>query len=393
MAFQELVPATVTVEELKQRAAELPGIVDFLNNAVYMTNINSQCPNGQTALHKAIEQNLQEVVEFLVTNGADIKLQDGQGNNALRAACLQGMEKIMRFLLTVQNSNIPRLEIQALELIGCYFVDEAGNFDKAVDLWLEASKKRQMHGIPPPRNQRSKIFDDNQEVTSYWEIPGLRYTTKQRQTYRQSLLVRERILGPLHSMTTHYMLRRGEEYAGKDDYKEGIMLLAKAVKLRHEKHGQNGDLDSDCVDALRVSSSALWKRKRRGRINPLFPSVFPILKSACSEIQGIRNSTSQDGRQLTIVMCATLHIIRLLVEHSSEFIGREQETLLDAVTNLMDSGVRDKERRSLLDLAKKRSTSEVDGEFCSDFPCASVIQYLSKISEGPVRSSMVCTVQ
>ncbi|KAM6395863.1 KN motif and ankyrin repeat domain-containing protein 3 isoform 2-T2 [Rhynochetos jubatus] len=89
-----------------------------------MGNVNAKASQaGQTALMLAVSHGRQEMVEALLTCGADVNLQDEEGSTALMCACEHGRVETVKLLLAQPTCNI-------------YIVDSDGN--NAIAIALEA---------------------------------------------------------------------------------------------------------------------------------------------------------------------------------------------------------------------------------------------------------------
>ena len=73
-------------------------------------------------------------------NDADILKANCDGDDAITCACLKGLTDIVSYLLNAANPGIRR-EIEADELLGCYFVQEKNDYRAALARWVAAHKK------------------------------------------------------------------------------------------------------------------------------------------------------------------------------------------------------------------------------------------------------------
>lgn len=64
-----------------------------------MSDINCKDKEGDTALHWAVLLNNLPMVQFLLTNGADVSAKNKKGNNSVMIACLNQRLDILRLLL------------------------------------------------------------------------------------------------------------------------------------------------------------------------------------------------------------------------------------------------------------------------------------------------------
>ncbi|KAJ7538097.1 hypothetical protein O6H91_11G033700 [Diphasiastrum complanatum] len=71
---------------------------DDIRQAVSMININCMDSEGLTPLHYACRSRSHELVEFLISEGADPRVQDGMGNTPLHIAAKLGSAKIISVL-------------------------------------------------------------------------------------------------------------------------------------------------------------------------------------------------------------------------------------------------------------------------------------------------------
>ncbi len=78
----------------------------FLDNKF---DINERGINGETAVMRSVAKNRLKMTQFLINNGADIRLTDSYGTTALMIASREGYYDIANLLIQYSNSRILRL--------------------------------------------------------------------------------------------------------------------------------------------------------------------------------------------------------------------------------------------------------------------------------------------
>ncbi|XP_067654205.1 uncharacterized protein [Haliotis asinina] len=71
-----------------------------------VVNINSRGWNSRTPVMRAAESGHRDVVEFLVSRGADVSLVDGYGDNVLHFACRGGDLETVKLILSMNVVDI-----------------------------------------------------------------------------------------------------------------------------------------------------------------------------------------------------------------------------------------------------------------------------------------------
>lgn len=342
--------------------------------------INSQDRYGYTALHGAIMEEQEEVVKLLVKHGADIMKESKHGDDCIATACLKGQTEIVDYLLDVAKPGLVR-ENLAYELLGCYFIDDKYAPDKALNFWEKALQSRLDNSIPIPTFQdKHEVYGDLTEISSQEYITSLR--EQPDKLYRQSLLLREYIVGKYHRDTSYYVMYRGAVNADLNHYKESVELWHYGLELRHLKHQSiQSPIHDDCLFTLASFSKLFLEMKDDGATEHVtFSAIFPILQVACSEIQGVktlmrmRPVNESTVKEVENILRLMLHIICLLVE--LDLSVEQGKVLEDAVSNVMEANYTDLNGRNLLHLAMLPSTSTVEGELHSTFPKVSVVALL-----------------
>ncbi|NXC04650.1 KANK3 protein, partial [Orthonyx spaldingii] len=99
-----------------------------------MGNVNAKASQaGQTALMLAVSHGRQEMVEALLTCGADVNLQDEEGSTALMCACEHGRVETVKLLLAQPTCNVSIIDSDGNNAVAIAL--EAGHSDIATLLY------------------------------------------------------------------------------------------------------------------------------------------------------------------------------------------------------------------------------------------------------------------
>ncbi|NXS14360.1 KANK3 protein, partial [Neodrepanis coruscans] len=112
-------------------AVEQEDDMNVVRRLFSMGNVNAKASQaGQTALMLAVSHGRQEMVEALLSCGADVNLQDEEGSTALMCACEHGRLETVRLLLAQPTCNISIVDSDGNNAAAIAM--EAGHSDIAV---------------------------------------------------------------------------------------------------------------------------------------------------------------------------------------------------------------------------------------------------------------------
>ncbi|XP_076215464.1 KN motif and ankyrin repeat domain-containing protein 3 isoform X1 [Aptenodytes patagonicus] len=131
-------------------AVEQEDDMNVVRRLFSMGNVNAKASQaGQTALMLAVSHGRQEMVEALLTCGADVNLQDEEGSTALMCACEHGRVETVKLLLAQPTCNISIVDSDGNNAVAIAL--EAGHSNIAVLLYahLNSMKAQLPQGTSP----------------------------------------------------------------------------------------------------------------------------------------------------------------------------------------------------------------------------------------------------
>jgi len=207
-------------------------------------NINAASTRGNTALHDAAEAGNLEVLQELLKSGASVE-PDIDGITPLRLAALHGKESVVQYFGSGKFIDHAKADIafkiekediiESIELLGCWHVDRRKDIMKGLRSWSWGAFLR--YPDKPGRTRLEKKLlearvelDYQVEADTPQEINNLLNDINKLRI--NSLLVRQRILGPQNPQTVHYIRYRGAIYADSGDYQKCLDLWSYGINLQ-----------------------------------------------------------------------------------------------------------------------------------------------------------------
>ncbi len=324
-----------------------------------------------------------ETVKLLLKHGADPYMKNDFGDDAIHTASLRGYQDILDYLITKIHPPIAR-QIEAFELMGTNFVDEKHDIQRAIQIWrfaMELRLKDPPHSLPKTiENKPHAAYQFAQEATSMEELEEI--VTNPDATYMQSLLIRERILGPDHKDTIFGLMYRGAVYADTHRYQRCVDLWKYAFQLRHEK---NEPLNHECLFTLQAICKLFWEifeEHAAGFTNETVQlgDLMQVLEMATKEVNAAKDVIYQrpifnhQQEEFHLLMLLLLHLIHLLLKMEK---SEEQVLALKRqVHQIVRMNAKGLNGKSLLHLAVDKKSSNVSEEFYSKFPEKGVVDIL-----------------
>lgn len=204
-------------------------------------SIDSCDMQSKSALHYAIQEGRLEATKLFLKSGANPYLRTNFDDDALQICCLKAFTEIFEYLISNVSYSKERIA-EAHELIGCSLLDEYFDIARVTYHWKTAIDIRN-HDPDDPIKKRGVDHDIVLDRYRHRAYQGCQEFTTAQQLDRldlddlriQCLLVRERILGPLHKETIQRLMYRGTAYINSMQPRRCIDLWIYACKLRLKK--------------------------------------------------------------------------------------------------------------------------------------------------------------
>ncbi|KFB51873.1 AGAP003839-PA-like protein [Anopheles sinensis] len=362
--------------------------------------VNSTTKTNSTPLRAACFDGHYEIVKYLVSHGADIEVANRYGHTCLMIACYKGHYKIAQYLLSLKTDvnrrsvkgntalhdcadvtgHLPIVEhliklpfvsredrIAALELLGATYVDKKRDMLGALSFWKRAMEDRYNNSpvMPKPTRDPVPAYDYVQEVNNLSTLEELVMDPDEMRM--QALLIRERILGPVHPDTSYYIRFRGAVYADSGRFDRCIELWTYALSMQQSiLEPLNPMTQSSLLSFAELFSYMLGEVGRpitRGRIVPPIETsdMLVVFKKSIREVQLGQKMLDRmqyherDHCALTRALVISLHLacllVRLLDEEEEMCTEEMKHQILQALYDLVSLKIVSKTGQSALHLA------------------------------------------
>ena len=181
-------------------------------------------------MHDCAESGSLEIMKLLFAYGAEVE-KDSYGLTPLLAAAVAGHARVVEHL-TSMSECLAVDRIDALELLGATFVDKKRDVASAAKVWRIAMLERQISSCAVRDVTPCPVaaYNHTMEPQSSGELAEL--VLDPDAVRMNALVVRERVLGPLHPDTAYYVRYRGAVYADSGDFGRCIVLWTHAVDMQ-----------------------------------------------------------------------------------------------------------------------------------------------------------------
>lgn len=264
-------------------------VVELLLQWNVDTNIASV--TGDTALHAAAEKGCLDIVQLLLENGAQADLLTNEGWSPVILAAASRYDKVVNYLVQLPVCADDE-HANAIELLGAVWIDMDGDLDKAGMLWRQALLFREDKGIAKTNILPSvEVYWNKTEACTIAELEEVLQDMDSVLT--NSLLIRERVLGPKHPQTPHYLRIRGDECLQVGDFQHTVLLWERAIEMDEHADIDALDLNSAATIAQNViiCLTGLLKMKEQGSqptVKVFFYWALNCVKSAMKSGASVR---------------------------------------------------------------------------------------------------------
>lgn len=249
----------------------------------------------------------------------------------LLAASVTGHIAIVEHLIKLPS--VKRIDkIAALELLGATYVDKKRDMLGALSFWRRAMEDRYNNYPVLAKQQIQKepvpAYDYAQEVCDLNALDELVMDPDEMRM--QALLIRERILGPVHPDTSYYIRFRGAVYADSGRFDRCIELWTYALTMQQNiLEPLNPMTQSSLLSFAELFSFMLGEAGRpitRGRIVPPIETndMLLVFKKSVTEVELGQEmiahlpESEKDSTALNRALVIALHLACLLVRPLDE---------------------------------------------------------------------------
>ncbi|CAN8029255.1 unnamed protein product [Ixodes persulcatus] len=204
-------------------------VVRFLVDCGADPNVQAHC--GATALQFAAEHGHLGIVRELLAADARV-LANGIGMTPLLAAAERTRADVVRFL--VEQPWCGRQDkVDALELLGASYANDKDHYslERAYHfLELAMIERSREPRLPKKPGPALAAYDSRIECTSLQDLRAIRDDA--HALHMESLVIRERILGPHNPELPHPVVYRGAVFADSASFDRCLLLWLHALRLR-----------------------------------------------------------------------------------------------------------------------------------------------------------------
>jgi len=362
-------------------SVQSPDLVEYLitNGA----DVNAEDVQHKTALHYAVQEHRLETTKVLVRHGGDIFKKSKYGDDALQTACVKGALVIFNYLIEVASFPIERI-CDAFELMGASFLLETHDMSSSIFFWRKAVELRNVRDggrIEKPKMGKHPVLDV-EEFSLEEELEPLFFDMNLMKV--QALLITERVLGSLHKDTIFRFMYAGAAHADTSEYKQCITLWNYALGLKIRKETL---LSSDTSFTVRAVIQLFINILLREQVKEdlQFSDVINTTKYINAGIEqsiALLNIYPQYKTQMEnfdLILQSWMHLVYLLLHLSKGY--EERREIFHLVSHIKRIDPRAQNNDSILHLAVSassavRSNSFLDDESIEIFPNQDVIKFL-----------------
>jgi len=345
-------------------------------------NVNAVDNSKNTALHYAVREGMLDSVKILLKCRADPTLKNELGDDALQTAATRGNVEIIDYIVGSADLGLEH-RINAYELAGACHLDEKNDMGEALRLWRTAMEWRYQSKEPIlkvlPR-ERKKVYNYAKEPENMAELATL---VDPDEIYMQTLLIRERLLGPNHKDSVFGLMYRGAVYADSHRFQRCADLWKYAYTLRYR---QDEPLNHDCLFSVQALVKFFWEvQMERDHSTTeekiLFEDAYDVIEILTGQLlsaqEFLRNLTTKSDDQLSefqLLLQLYLHMIHLFTR--LECSHNEKQNVMKLVHAVIVADPRCSNGQSILHLAVDPIVSLTAEEFYSSLPSLEVLKVL-----------------
>jgi len=362
-------------------SVQSPELVEYLITSG--ADVNAEDVQHKTALHYAVQEHRLETTKVLVNHGGDLFKKSKYGDDALQTACVKGALVIFNYLIEVASFPIERI-CDAFELMGASFLLETHDMSSSIFFWRKAMELRNVRSgamIEKQRMGKHPVLAV-EEFSTEDELEPLFFDMNLMKI--QALLITERVLGSLHKDTIFRYMYAGAAHADTSEYKQCISLWNYALGLKIQKETLLSSDTSFTVRAvIQLFINILLREQVKDDLQ--FSDVVNTTKYINAGLEhsiALLNICPQYKTQVEnfdLILQSWMHLVYLLLRLSKSY--EERREIFHLVKHVKSIDPRAQNEDSILHLAVSASSSVKSNSFLDDesieiFPNHEVIKFL-----------------
>jgi len=344
-------------------------------------DIDRRSNKGTTALHDAAESNNVQIFEKLLRRGAKF-LRNEQNVSPLITAALGGHERIVNYFAVGKfldsfgekdyKEIVTKAEIaESVELLGCWFVDKQRDLGKGIQFWSWAIMIRDK---PVPSRVLDAAFDNFDELRTIDEMNDI--LADRHRVKMNSLMIRERVLGPKHPDVSFYIRFRGAVYADAGNYARCLSLWKYALnkQIEHSSEPLTASILSSLhsfVDLFSVMENKhatagiddllfVWNHiHERFRQLQLYKPEPPTKQLTPDQLE---EKEQEKEKQFTHLRCILLLILSKMLKRLESDDNAKRQAIINDLKRLVH--INDEKNQLLIHMACQKETEILNEKLC-----------------------------
>ncbi|XP_064078535.1 protein fem-1 homolog A-like [Macrobrachium nipponense] len=353
--------------------------------------VNRRRTDERSVLHACAESGRLAVMVLLDHNA--LMNVDAYGTTPLLVACFYGHANIVQYLISRTDLTPARDKLDALELLGVTLLTEMHYLTGALSCWKWAMNQRYANGalIYPKVGHRLLrcSCNDFTEVTTLHELERIESDVDALEV--QSLLAKERILGPHHFSTQKAFQSMGIGYVNRGDVNKCLRLWMHALRndqVHHEPSDEKRLFHIKSFAALFINLTTGQNLPYAGlRPTTYFEDFLRALElkkaeSSCGGSQPHRNA--KRAIQAYHVIYIAMHFLFAVAKPLPDVSPSQWHSVKEAVYRFVKADPRNDAGATLLHIACTRE-DQMYGESVPGriFPSLEVVNLLLETGADP----------
>ncbi|XP_064110413.1 protein fem-1 homolog A-like [Macrobrachium nipponense] len=327
-------------------------------------DVNGKSMDGQSALHVSAEIGHIEIMKVLLDHNGQMDA-DISGITPLILASFRCHLEMVEYLVSRTDLISVKEKADAFELLGASLLDDLEDIVSVIQYWKSAMSHRYVDGVltypKSELNLEGPAHEEFREVTTLEQLEAIE--TDFESVQRQSLLVKERVLGPDHFTTLLYIRDAGLDYANDGAFKQCINLWVHAIEVQYFRlkplnharlyHFRSFvGLFSSLTDAEHVSN---WNRQPKD----FFDDIMCVFEKGARELNLVVSELDQSDisvkklneSHLNECVAIIMHLLVSLTMLQPQLSSSQIHTFRSALYQLLKKDPRDAAGWSLLHIA------------------------------------------